>query len=191
EAARAGEHGKGFAVVAAEVRKLAERSQTAAGEISKLSSSSVAVAEQAGGIIAKLVPDIRKTAELIQEIAAASREQNSGAEQINKAMQQLDQVIQQNAGASEEMAATAEELNSQADQLNQAISFFRTGEEGRSSQRQTRRPAKSHPTQTVREKRVVHAPVRHTPKALPHHQDKGAHIAMGEEGMADDAFEKF
>ncbi|NGZ27271.1 MAG: HAMP domain-containing protein [Magnetococcales bacterium] len=191
EAARAGEHGKGFAVVAAEVRKLAERSQTAAGEISKLSSSSVAVAEQAGGIIAKLVPDIRKTAELIQEIAAASREQNSGAEQINKAMQQLDQVIQQNAGASEEMAATAEELNSQADQLNQSISFFRTGEEGRSSQRQARRPAKSHPTQTVREKRpVAHAPVRHTPKALPHHADKGANISM-DEGMADDAFEKF
>ncbi|MBI5886086.1 MAG: MCP four helix bundle domain-containing protein, partial [Deltaproteobacteria bacterium] len=95
EAARAGEHGKGFAVVASEVRKLAERSQTAAGEISKLSSTSVQIAEQAGEMLTRLVPDIQKTAELVQEISAASNEQNSGAEQINKALQQLDQVIQQ------------------------------------------------------------------------------------------------
>ncbi|MBF0421201.1 MAG: HAMP domain-containing protein, partial [Magnetococcales bacterium] len=119
EAARAGEHGKGFAVVAAEVRKLAERSQTAAGEISQLSISSVGVAEKAGGIINKLVPDIQKTAELIQEITTSSNEQNQGASQINQAIQQLDQVIQQNAGASEEMAATAEELSSQAEMMNQ------------------------------------------------------------------------
>ncbi|MBF0178830.1 MAG: methyl-accepting chemotaxis protein [Magnetococcales bacterium] len=128
EAARAGEHGKGFAVVAAEVRKLAERSQTAAGEISHLSASSVVVAEEAGTIINKLVPDIRRTAELIQEIAASSREQNQGADQINKAIQQLDQVIQQNAGSSEEMAATAEELSAQADLLRQTMSFFKTDE---------------------------------------------------------------
>ncbi|MBF0135773.1 MAG: methyl-accepting chemotaxis protein [Magnetococcus sp. DMHC-1] len=128
EAARAGEHGKGFAVVAAEVRKLAERSQLAAGEISQLSASSVQVAERAGGIISKLVPDIRKTAELIQGIAASSQEQTQGAQQINSAIQQLDQVIQQNAGASEEMAATSEELSAQADILAQAIGFFRTGE---------------------------------------------------------------
>ena len=111
EAARAGEQGKGFAVVAAEVRKLAERSQVAAGEIGKLSVSSVAVAERAGKILEIIVPDIRKTAELVQEISAASREQDAGAGQITRAIQQLDLVIQQNASASEEMASTAEELS--------------------------------------------------------------------------------
>ena len=128
EAARAGEHGKGFAVVAAEVRKLAERSQVAAGEISRLSASSVQVAEQAGEMLAKIVPDIQRTAELVQEITAASQEQERGTEQINKAIQQLDQVIQQNASGSEEMASTAEELSSQAEQLQHTIAFFRTGE---------------------------------------------------------------
>ncbi len=131
EAARAGEHGKGFAVVASEVRKLAERSQTAAGEISHLSSSSVQIAEKAGEMLAKLVPDIQKTAELVQEISAASREQDTGAGQINQAIQQLDQVIQQNAAAAEETASTSEELSSQADQLKEAIKFFKVRETGR------------------------------------------------------------
>ncbi len=130
EAARAGEHGKGFAVVAAEVRKLAERSQTAAGEISKLSGLSVEVAERAGQMLGKLVPDIQKTAELVQEISAASKEQNSGADQINSAIQQLNQVIQQNAGGAEEMSSTAEELASQAEQLQSTIAFFKVASKG-------------------------------------------------------------
>lgn len=125
EAARAGEHGKGFAVVAAEVRKLAERSQKAAGEINELSSGSVEVAEQAGNILTQLVPNIQKTAELVQEISAASREQDAGADQISKSIQQLDAVIQQNASASEEMASTAEELSGQSEQLAEMISYFK------------------------------------------------------------------
>jgi methyl-accepting chemotaxis protein len=129
EAARAGEHGKGFAVVAAEVRKLAERSQKAAGEINQLSGTTLRVSEKSGEMLDRLVPDIQRTAELVQEITAASKEQDTGAEQINKALQQLEQVIQQNASASEEMASTTEELTSQAEQLVGALSFFQTGDE--------------------------------------------------------------
>ncbi len=125
EAARAGEHGKGFAVVAAAVRRLAERSAEAAGEISKLSISSVEVAEQAGKLLGLIVPDIGKTAQLVQEITAASVEQNTGADQINLAIQQLNQVVQQNASAAEEMSSTAEELSSQAAQLQDTIAFFK------------------------------------------------------------------
>ena len=125
EAARAGEHGKGFAVVAAEVRKLAERSQVAASQISELTGSSVKVAEKAGGLLEKMVPDIARTAELVQEITAASEEQAGGVGQITGAMQQLDQVTQQNAAASEELAATAEEMRTQSQSLLEVISFFR------------------------------------------------------------------
>ena len=125
EAARAGEHGKGFAVVASEVRKLAERSQAAAAEISTLSTGTVKAAQEAGSMLARLVPDIKKTAELVEEITAACREQDVGADQINQAIQQLDKVTQQNASASEEMSATSEELAAQAEQLQAAIGFFR------------------------------------------------------------------
>jgi len=124
EAARAGEAGKGFAVVASEVKKLAERSQKAAGEINDESSSTVLIAKDAGEKLKALVPDIKKTAGLVQEIAAASNEQTIGAEQMNDAIQQLDKVVQQNASASEELAATSEELSSQSVQLQDNVSFF-------------------------------------------------------------------
>lgn len=124
EAARAGEHGKGFAVVAAEVRKLAERSQVAASEIGTLTDDSVNVAEKAGRLLEKMVPDIQRTAELVQEISAASEEQSSGVGQINSAMQQLDKVTQQNAAGSEQLAATAEQMQGQAENLQQVVNFF-------------------------------------------------------------------
>ncbi len=181
EAARAGEHGKGFAVVAAEVRKLAERSGAAAGEISELSATSVEVAEKAGEMLKKIVPDIRRTAELVQEIAAASHEQNAGAEQINRAIQQLDQVIQQNASASEEMASTSEELSSQAEELQATMGFFKVGDTA---------------AQSGASKRAL-APAGQTSKtpsqqpAVASKSTKGVRLALGREGVSDDEFERF
>lgn len=186
EAARAGEHGKGFAVVASEVRKLAERSQSAAGEISGLSTRSVAIAEQAGEMLSKMVPDIQRTAELVQEITASSKEQDTGAEQINKAIQQLDQVIQQNASASEEMASTSEELSGQAEQLSDAISFFKldSGTQGRALRQKS----------AVQGKRVQIAHVGNKGKVSPVKQPSGGvNLELGHSGPdhLDDEFEKY
>lgn len=127
EAARAGDHGRGFAVVASEVQKLAERSQVSAAEISELSGSSVSIAEKAGEMLQKLVPDIQKTSELVAEINAASGEQANGAQQINTAIQQLNSVVQQNASSAEELAATAEELSAQTVHMQESINFLKTG----------------------------------------------------------------
>jgi len=178
EAARAGEQGKGFAVVAAEVRKLAERSQVAAGEISELSVGSVEVAEKAGDLLKVIVPNIERTAELVQEIAAASREQDAGAEQISRAIQQLDSVIQQNASSSEEMASTAEELSSQSEQLQAMIAYFRL-EKSRRAMNQAAQPAK----------KVQQAlPARSVKKG----NGNGVKITMsGRSDKTDDEFERY
>ncbi|MDT8442676.1 MAG: methyl-accepting chemotaxis protein [Desulfuromonadales bacterium] len=185
EAARAGEHGKGFAVVAAEVRKLAERSQKAAGEINELSTNSVEVAEKAGTVLNSLVPNIQKTAELVQEISAASREQDAGADQISKSIQQLDAVIQQNASASEEMASTSEELSGQSEQLAEMISFF-VMDEGTHGRSRSVVSGQSH--RPVAQPKIAHVEsnFKPTPKV-----DGDVYEASGKRDSLDSEFESF
>jgi len=186
EAARAGEHGRGFAVVASEVRKLAERSQAAASEITKLSRTTTGVAERAGELLAKLVPDIQRTADLVQEINAASQEQSTGSGQVNKALQQLDQVIQQNASASEELASTSEELSAQAEQLQASIAFFRL-DTTTHSPRPLPQAAKAKPASRPRAAKAA-APGRKAAAPRSAGEKAAVSIDMGHE---DDEFERF
>jgi len=186
EAARAGEHGKGFAVVAAEVRKLAERSQKAAGEISQLSVSSVEVAEKAGGLLDNIVPDIQKTADLVQEISAASREQNAGVGQINNAIQQLDQVIQQNAAAAEELATQGEELRS-------VIEFFKLGNTHGASGQYSGGGGTTRKTLQPGVKKISHDKPRPAaaPAAAPNPQGQGFNLDMSSADDDDQDFERY
>jgi methyl-accepting chemotaxis protein len=194
EAARAGEHGKGFAVVASEVRKLAERSQAAAAEISALSGETVQVATEAGEMLNRLVPDIQKTAELVSEISAACREQDIGASQINEAIQQLDKVTQQNAGASEEMSATSEELASQAEELQASIAFFRV-DTGASSRSHAAEPAQSRKVAASAAKKPSSQPAARQADRAVHSQQARARgfaldMSMGGPDRDDDDFKE-
>jgi methyl-accepting chemotaxis protein len=193
EAARAGEHGKGFAVVAAEVRKLAERSQVAAAEIDKLSKFGVSISEEAGVKLSLIVPEIQKTANLVQEIAAASIEQNSGADQVNSAIQQLNQVTQQNAAASEEMATSSEELASQADQLLEMVSYFKIGNDSyanktrSSAQKPLGKPERSFDnTNKIKPAAKISKSKNYTHNKT---QNNGVKLDLGQ--VKDDEFEKF
>lgn len=179
EAARAGDHGKGFAVVAAEVRKLAERSQIAAGEINELSSSSVSIADKSGKLLEQIAPNIQNTAKLVQEIAAASQEQNTGADQVNNAIQEFNKVIQQNAAGAEEIASSSEELASQAEHLKETISFFKIDKHQRS-------------TSTNHQSRSSRTPIHEKVKAQAKNGNgKGVLVDLTKKDSLDTDYEKY
>ncbi len=182
EAARAGEHGKGFAVVAAEVRKLAERSKLSADEIVELASTSVELAEGAGELMGKLVPEIQKTVQMVREIAASSLEQRGGADQINNAIQQLNQVVQQNAAASEEMATSAEELSSQAAQLKDIIGYFKVEDDSIKN----KRSVKSKLSNANTKKTVVKSY-----SLKPNQTNRGIDFDLHKSNESDHGFERF
>ena len=184
EAARAGEHGRGFSVVAAEVRKLAERSQVAAAEINDLSRSSVEVAETAGLLIGDIIPKIEKPADLILEIGAASREQESGSEQIAGSIVQLDKVIQQNASSAEHLSAVAEKVSGQVDQLQKMVAVFKISEQVIKA-KETAKPLQQIVERKVPEKKAVNQ------EPVAPSEEKGVNLSLEQNDKLDEMFEEF